>query len=407
VIAWKSEVIQMKNVEPNYLELALKYYRILMRRKWIIISITAAATLATVVFAIISIKLPPERSPLPNSYTAEAILFVVPDEQSGISNSILSALGISQQVNTNAGFNNGDMILEILRSRTILDRLVQEFRIFERYHISESEKTKSRQLILANLNFYYSRNTGSLRLSFVSTNPVFSRDVVNRTVELLNEWFVQNRGLAKQKTKEVLEEKLSEVKSDIDSLQTRLKNLQQQYGVLNADELGVSQAASLANLRSQLIMKEIEIKNYSIYSRINDPRLEQLNEELQNLRDLISKNQSTIAPATQASGRQRSIADVAQEFSQLTNELDIQQRIYNTLSPQYEAAKLSPESEPIFQVFEMAEIPDVKTGPHRSKLVFMAAGGSLLFSVALVLLLNFISDWKRDYYDRSRRLEPV
>ena len=145
-----------------------------------------------------------------------------------------------------------------------------------------------------------------------------------RSVELLGEWFVMNRGIAKQKSKQILEEKLQEVKADIDSLQERLKSLQQKYGVLNAEELGASQATSLANLRSQLIMKEIEIKNYSIYSKINDPRLDQLNEELQNLRNLISKNQTVVPMVSQESGKQRTIADVAQEFSQLTNELDIQ-----------------------------------------------------------------------------------
>jgi len=397
----------MANPESNLLDIVLRYYTILMRHKWFIVGVTGFVTLATVVFAIVSIRLPPAKSPLPNTYTSEAILFVQPNEQTNISDSILSALGMNQQGSQSTGFNNGDLILEILRSRTILDRLIKEFKIFERYGIPEEKRTTSRAVILMNLNFIYSRNTGSLRLSFTSTDPVFARDVVNRTVELLDEWFALNRGLAKQKTKLILEQKLLEVKTDIDSLQERLKSLQRRYGVLNADELGASQAASLANLRSQLILKEIEIKNYSIYSEISDPRLEQLNKELQNLRDLISKNQLTIPDVTPDSGRQRSLADVAQEFSQLTNELDIQQRIYNTLSPQYEAAKLSPESESIFQVFELAEVPDVKTGPKRSKLVFMAFGGSLGFSVGLVLLLDILAGWKKDYLARKRKIDDT
>jgi tyrosine-protein kinase Etk/Wzc len=393
----------MANPENNLLDIAIHYYSILMRRKWLIAGITGITTIVTIIFVIISIKLPPEKSPLPNTYTAEAILFVQPNEQSNISDSVLIALGMSQQGRPSAGFNNGDMILEILQSRTILDRLIHEFNIFERYGISESKKTTSRALLLASLHFTYARNTGSLRLSFSSTDPVLARDIVNRTVALLDEWFALNRGMAKQKLKLTLEEKLLEVKSDIESLQNRLKNLQRRYGVLNADELGASQASSLANLRSQLILKEIEIKNYSIYSEISDPRLEQLNKELQNLRDLISKNQTTIPDVSQDSGKQRSLADVAQEFSQLTNELDIQQRIFNTLSPQYEAAKLSPESESIFQVFELAEVPDVKTGPKRSKLVIMAFGGSLIFSVGLVLLLDILAGWKKDYMTRKQK----
>ena len=394
----------MEDTGPNFLDVFLRYYRILMRQKWLIVGITGIVTVVTVAFAIISIKLPPEKSPLPNVYTAEAVIFVLQNEQDGISDSILNALGLAQPGRQVTGFSNGDMILEILNSRTIMDRLIAEFKLADRFEVADTRKSVMRQSLASNFRFDYSRNTGSLKLSFSDTDPVFARDIVNRTVALLDEWFVLNRGLAKQKTKQNLEEKLTEVRATIDSLQTRLKNLQKKYGVLNAQELGVTQAESLANLRSQLIMKEIEIKNYLIYARIDDPHLQQLNEELRNLQDLISKNQTSVPSVSPGEGdAQRNIADVAQEFSLLTNELDIQQRIYNTLSPQYEAIKLTPESEPIFQVFELAEVPDVKSGPKRSKLVVMAFAGSLCFSIALALSINAISDWKKQLADRGKR----
>jgi uncharacterized protein involved in exopolysaccharide biosynthesis len=375
-----------------------------MRRKWLIIGITGFVTLATVAFAIVSIKLPPEESPLPNVYTAEAVIFVLQNDQDGISDSILGALGLAQPGRQASGFSNGDMILEILNSRTIKDRLIADFKLAGRSEVPDTRKSALRQSLANNFRFDYARNTGSLKLSFSDTDPVFARDIVNRTVALLDEWFVLNRGMAKQKTKQNLEEKLTEVRATIDSLQNRLKGLQKKYGVLNAQELGVTQAESLANLRSQQIMKEIEIKNYLIYAKIDDPHLQQLNEELRNLQDLISKNQTSVPSVSPGEeNAQRNIADVAQEFSLLTNELDIQQRIYNTLSPQYEAIKLTPESEPIFQVFELAEIPDIKSGPKRSKLVMEAFAGSLCFSIALSLSLNAISEWKKQLAEKSKK----
>jgi tyrosine-protein kinase Etk/Wzc len=389
--------IPMVDSERIFLKAAIRYYRILMRRKWLIACITGIATVSTLIFAFISIKLPPEKSPLPNTYSAEAILFVSQNEQSDISNSILSALGMNQPSAAATTFNNSDMILEILKSRTIIDRLSEELRIAQRYGIPEDDKITLRKVILGKFNFNYARNTGSLRLSFMDIDPFFARDVVNRMVQLLSDWFAQNRGLANEKTKQTLEQKLLEVKSDITSLQSRLKILQQRYGVLNAEELSASQAKSLADLRSQFIMKEIEIKNYSIYARIDDPRLEQLNAELQNLRDLISRSQTTVPDLNQDNARPRNISDVAQEFSQLTNELDIQQRIYNILSPQYEAAKLSSGTSPIFEIFELAEVPYIKTGPRRAQLVIKAFCGGLAFSIALALLLNLISEWKNEY----------
>jgi uncharacterized protein involved in exopolysaccharide biosynthesis len=143
--------------------------------------------------------------------------------------------------------------------------------------------------------------------------------------------------------------------------------------------------------------------NYSSFSKIDDPRLEQLKEERQNLLNLIEQNQLKLPDSNQTTGdgvaiskdKPKNLLDVAQSFSQLTIELDIQQRIYNTLSPQYEAMKLAPESEAPFQVLELADVPDIKSGPERSKIVLIAFAGSFFTSLALSLLLNLIRGHRR------------
>jgi capsule polysaccharide export protein KpsE/RkpR len=195
-----------------------------------------------------------------------------------------------------------------------------------------------------------------------------------------------------------LEEKINEVKTTIANLQSRIKRLQTQYGVLDVQGLSQAQATTIASLRSQLILKEIDIMNYSSFSKIDDPRLEQLKEERQNLLDLIAQNQLKLPDSTQAGGSsadsgdggQKNLLDVAQQFSQLTIELDIQQRIYNTLSPQYEAMKLAPESEAAFQVLELAEVPDIKSGPKRPQIILMAFVESLAAGLALSFVLNMV-----------------
>lgn len=367
----------------------LYYLGILLRWKWVVIGITAAAVAAVGAFCVVSIVMPPEKSPLPNVYTAEATILITPQGQtSDISTSILSALGVSSQNNPANQFDNGLLVMEMLRSRSLLDRLNVEFNITARYRIKKNPNESTRMAILQHANFNYTRENGFFRITYTDIDPVFCRDVANRMVGLLDERVSQNHGLAKQKERDILEAKIGEVKNDILNLQARLKDLQRKYGVLTAQDLGATQAALLANLRSQLILKEIEIKNYTSFSKINDPRLEQLNEERKNLLDLINQNQTGLSVNSADDGNGKTIPDVAQEFTQLNAELDIQQRIYTTLSSQYEASKLTPESEPIFSVFELAEVPGVKSGPQRSKYLVLAGGGGLAFGILLVLVLN-------------------
>lgn len=386
------------NAERTIFEGLLHYVKIFLNYRWVIVGIVGAFTLMTISFFVLSVLLPPQKSPLPNIYTAQATLLIQETGQTDITGSLLGAMGMVQGESSVASSGSSELVREILQSRVLLDSLIVEFHMTERYHITKSIKGKTREAVLKNMALVYSRSAGTFRISYKDIDPVFARDVVNRMVELLDEWFSMNRGIAKQKQRQLLADKIEDVKKQIASLQQRLKTLQKKYGVLNVEELGQSQAASLANLRSQLILKEVEIKNYESFSKISDPRLEQLREEQQNLLDLISQNQVKL-PEAQADPNasipetpqhELSLPDVAQQFSQLTLELDIQQRIYNTLSPLYEAAKLTPESEPIFQVLEKAEAPDMKSGPERTKIIVMVFFGSFAASLVIVLLMNYI-----------------
>lgn len=378
-----------KKPESSILDTIVHYLSILWRFRLLIVITTGAVTFAVLAFCAISVILPPEKSPLPNVYEASATILIQQNAQTDTASSIMAALGVTQGVQQmSTQVNNGDLVIEILNSRIMLDALADEFKIAEKYHLTKNAKGSSRDIIRRKIHTFYNPSTGAMRISSQDIDPVFAKNFVNKTVGLLETWFSQNRGLAKQKQRQSLEDKISEVKASIDTLQDRLKSLQKRYGVLNVAELGETQATSLANLRAQLILKDVEIKNYTSFSKIDDPRLEQLKAERQNLLDLIAQNQQKLPEAESTAGGGKSLADVAQEFSQLSLELDIQQRIYNTLSPQYEAMKLSPESEPIFQVLELADVPDVKSGPKRPQFILMAFVGSFLGSIALAILIN-------------------
>jgi tyrosine-protein kinase Etk/Wzc len=377
-------------------EAVLHYLSILGIYRWLIIGLTVGVTALTTGFCILSLRLPPEKSPLPNMYLAQAVLLIQQQQGSDLAASIMSALGAEQNAITSAtGFDTGALVILVLNSRSLLDKAVQDLKLSSRWGITENARGRTREAFRGRIRFGYERATGAITISFEDWDPVFARDVVNRMVALLDEWFSQNRGSAKVKQRQLLEEKVNEVKTDISQLENSLKDLQKKYGVLNAQELGASQTASLADLRSQLILREIEIKNYSSFTLVDDPRLQQLKEERQNILDLIDQIQSGLPESLSSTDVQKSLPDVAQEFTRLTLELDIQRRIYNTLSPQFEAAKLATESEPLFQVLEMAEIPDLKSGPQRSRIVAQALFGSLAASVILALILNAFAQAKR------------
>lgn len=387
------------NQERTILEGLIHYFSIILKYRWLIVCTTVVAAAGVIAFCAVSIFLPPTISPLPDKYTANAVLIVQRGARDELSMSIRSALGIASTASDSdpsAESDNSALILLALQSRSFLDKIIDEFDIVHRYGITDHTKSNSRKLLLAKLRSEYSPKTGTITISFTDLYPSFARDLTNRVVALLGEWYGQNIGSSKIRQAQLLAEKVNDVKADIDKLESRQKELQTQYGMLTAQDLGTSQASALAALRSQLILKEIDIKNYSAIATNEDPKMLQMREERQNILNLIDRVQQGAPETTGIATSLKSIPDVQAEFNSLTAELDVQRKIYSTISHQYDVLKLTSDSEPPFQVMELAEVPDAKSSPQRMRIIAEVIVISFIGSVALALLLNGISQVRRD-----------
>ena len=391
-------VPQQSTSERTLLETAIFYGSVLLRYKWLIVGITAAAAILVLVFSIVTLVLPPEKSPLPNRYGAQATL-IVQEGQTGGLDSVVAALGLTLPEQAGGAYGSldyGQLALMVLNSRIILDPLVEEFDIINRYEITENVRTASRNAILYRAEFNYTRTTGVLTISYESIDPIYSRDMVNRMVELLNEWFLTRGGTTKQKQKDLLEKKLAEVSTEIAELETKIQDFQRRYGVLTVEELADAQSAVMSDLRAQLVLKEMEIKNYTQFSRIEDPELLRLKSERDNIQELIQQNEGRFGGLD--------LPSLSLDFARMRTALDIQSRIFESLSEQYEITKLTLESEPVFQILELAEAPEEKTSPSRSKICMAVTAVAFIFSVILALVLHAIGKLRSDP-SRLRRIK--
>jgi tyrosine-protein kinase Etk/Wzc len=395
--------------EPTFLQSMLRYVAVCLKYKYLIGGITGVAAAAAVGVCVLSTKLPPGKNPLPNQYTATATILIQQSSSSDLTANILSAISGAgdQQSAAPLGFEYSSLVLRMLQSRVILDQIVQEFDIPHKFKLDPEAKSQARTMLLGRARFSYTRLTGTIAITFRDTDPVFARDVVNRMVVLLDGWFTQIWGMSSQKQRDLLEQKIGEVNKQVVALETELKALQKKYGFLNSQDLAASQAAALTDLRSQLILKEIEIKNYSTYATQQDPHLQQLDMERQNILDLITQVQQGIAnseqPDTSAASNQ---PDATQQYARLSQELDVQRGIYSTLSHQDEMAKLAIQPLPVFQVLEMAETPDHKSGPSRTSIIAMTTIIAFFSSLVLAFAIHGIQKIRKDPQLRTLLKDP-
>lgn len=378
--------------ERSILDGLFNYIAILLQYKKPILISTFIMSVLILAFSIISLKLPPEKSPLPNLYKAYAIVLF----QEGISNAgmstMLSAFGIDSAP---GGSSASQLAIEVLTSRQFIDKIVMEFNIVEKYEIEEKLKTRSREIIRQNSSYSLKRDTGSLTISYTDIDPVFASQLVNYEVQLLEDWFLEQGVILRSFELTMMEEKLTNLTTEISEIEGDIRSFQQQYGVLDIMEIAAAQSAMLTDLRTRLNQVELEISEYSDYSTIDDPALVILKNRRNNIISQVTKIEDGY---TGSDGRNMPSIDelpqLALNFSHLQADLALKNQLYQTLSERYEITKLAVAEEGVFSIMEYAEIPEEKVGPSRSRLCIIVALSTFITSIVISLLHNIIIKWK-------------
>ncbi len=370
--------------ERTLLEGVLHYLAILLRYRWLIIGMTVAGAIGAVVFSLITLRLPPEQSPLPNRYRAHATLLLGEDPTEGGVGAILESMGMSVP---GGGATSGRLILQVLGSRSFLDNVIERAGMVEYYGMQPASRSRRRAVVSANAGFGYNDRTGVLTISYEDIRPEYAYEVVNVMVAELDGWFRERGVLTRGRTLQALQETLAEVEREMSEIEDQIRLFQQRYGVLSVEELANSQSTMLRGLETELVQLERTIRAYSERTRIeNDPELIRLRSERDTVAQLIREIEAGYAGANRSMPARSELPQLAQQLGRLQTDLAIQRRIATSLQEQYEIARLSAETSSAFTVMEHAEIPDVKVGPFRGQLSIMITMVAFASSIALAFL---------------------
>ena len=369
---------------------------VLWQYRWLIVAVTATGTTLVLTYLILSLVLPEERNPLPDVYRAEALLLVprsanapaIDSEWSGaLTSSALSGL-LPGQV------NNMRLAVILLNGKTIVDEVAERFKLAERYSITRDVRGAVRQRFLAKATFDPNLSERLLRIAYRSSDKEFARAVVDLLVELLEKRFADLGIDRSERRRELIESRRSKVEGQIEQYAKDIKDFQQRHGVLNVDDLAREYVRRMADLNTRLLLQEVEIQTYVGVAPDNDPALQVLQAERDNLRQLIEEMESGYQAYGGQLPAQDELPELAQEFARLRREQAVQVELFRLLSREYELAKLEADGqEPVFQVLEAAEVPDLRDGPQRRRILMFGFFASLAVGIVAALVLNAIRGW--------------
>ena len=179
----------MNEVEIDLVEL-IKYC---WKKKWAFIIPMFIAAILLVGFCIMSIRMEPEKSPLPNKYTSVAKILVRESSSSGGISSSLSSLSSLAGINLSSGgkTSNGTILTTIADTTSYQDSIVDRFNLIQRYKIEKNVRSSSRKSLQKTLSVKLNEETNVLSVSFTDIDPVFAQTVASYATDLLMKKFYE------------------------------------------------------------------------------------------------------------------------------------------------------------------------------------------------------------------------
>ena len=307
------------------------------------------------------------------TYSAK-MQFLPPQQQQSSATALLQSLGsLGGLAGAASGLKNpADQFLGFLKSQSVLDAMVERFKLVERYEAKLKED--ARKTLLANTRTAAGKD-GIISLEVDDKDPAFAAEMANAYVEELRTLMGRLAITEAQQRRLFFETKVQESKADLAKADTLLRAT----GV-NVSTLKSSPAAAVegvARLKAAITAQDIKIGSMRGYLADGAPEIKQALLELSTLRQELRKAEKD-EPAASASG-------AADSYVERFRDYKYRETLYELFTKQYELARVDESREgALIQVIDAAQAPERKSKPKKALIAVIA---TLATGFALLLFV--------------------
>jgi capsule polysaccharide export protein KpsE/RkpR len=327
------------------------------------------------VFSLVAVLL------MPKAFEATAKL-MPPESGSGSGAALMAALATRGGGNMLGGLaseflgakGNGPVFVEILESRTVADRLIDEFQLSKEYHTTKVEYT--RKQLEAHTKVNEDRKSGVITITVTSGQPDRAAAIAQAYVRELDRLVAQLSTSSARRERIFLEQRLKTVKGDLDDAATRFSEFASKNTAIDIPAQGKAMVEAAAVLQGQLIAAEAEASGLEKIYTVNNLRVKALQARIVELREQLQKLGGSTSPAEVRNDNSlypsiRKLPLLGVTYADLYRRTRIEETVYELLTQQYELAKVQEAKEiPTVKILDSAVVPTVKSSPHRVALTW-------------------------------------
>jgi uncharacterized protein involved in exopolysaccharide biosynthesis len=309
-----------------------------------------------------------------------------------------------------------DVFVAILRSRTVLDSLVEHHHLREEYKVKSTESAAKKLAKKMNVK---TTQDGMITIGAIASSPQKAADLANGSIEQLDQ---VNRSLAAQEAAAIrgfIEKELEESRVRLANAEDSLRAFQEKYGAVEVTEQARAVISAAAQIRAKMLTAEVEL---GVLLRTRDEShpdvqnaravLNELRARLQEIEGeaprpaTIPEKPGAPEPAGEKSGTQKTARDVFPplsrvpelgfQYGRLLRDMKTEEAVVALLTEQYHWARIEEKrSLPTVRILDRAVPPERRFRPRRTLIV---AG-----IVAAAVALSIMAAYALEIADRIRR----
>ena len=289
--------------------------------------------------------------------------------------------------------NTSALFVSILYSRTVTDRLIDQFQLQRVYRAKLIEDARRR--LWEHVDISADRKSGVIGITVTDRSPQRAAAMAQAYVSELNRLAAEVSTSAARRERLFLEDRLKTVKADLDNASGRFSQFASSNNTIDVPAQGKAMVEAAAWLQGELIFAESQLQGLErIYAPGNvrvqaqRARVAELKKQLEKLggNDSASEAKNDNSPYPSI----RKLPLLGAKYFDLYRETKIQETLYQLLTQQYELAKVEEaKSIPSVKVLDAAVVPTKKSYPPRTLIV---VSGTLL-CLAVTVLWVFLREW--------------
>jgi len=331
---------------------------------------------------------------MPKRYEAVATL-ITPRENASASllSGLAAASGVLQQVPATLPSSlmpNRDLILGVLKSRSMAQAVSERFGLAARYRVRYAEDAVRR---VRDATIVTTSREGVVSVAVEDTDPKLAADMANFYVEEVDRRVAQYNIGEAGRQRAFLSQQLARTKVDLDEAEQSLRRFQEQNRAIVLQEQTRGAIEAAARLKGEILAAEVQLQVMRNFATDANPEIVALRRRIDEMNRQFGQMNYGAGGATDASDRRRArdftvpfakVPELGLELARLMREVKIQETLVGLLTQHVEQARLTEAKDlPIAQVLDRAVPAERHSRPRLS--VNLAIGSMIGFAAGCLL----------------------